>query len=79
MINLLKNMIEKNHHPHSPHSSSSESLGKDVRLVKVLGEDGGSEAVRCVIGAVNHLLHLTELQDLLNWPKDLWRGILNTN
>lgn len=48
-----------------------------VSLVDVLREDSGGEAVLRVVGALDHLVHLRELQDLLHGTEDLERCRLN--
>ncbi len=55
----------------SPDGSGLDAVGDGDGLVDVLGEDGGAQSVVRLVGAVNHLLQILELQNLLHRPEDL--------
>lgn len=48
-----------------------------VGPVEVLSEDGGRESVLRVIGALDQLLHVGELDDLLHGAEDLGKEEIN--
>lgn len=56
---------------HSPHTARLQGLGDLESLVDVVGDDPGSQAVPGPVGPVDDLLHVAELDDALDWPKDL--------
>ena len=52
-------------------SACPETVGDIESLVNVLGEDWSTQSIVAVIGSLNHLIQLAELEDLLHRPKDL--------
>lgn len=56
---------------HLPHSASTNELSKGHGGSEILGDNTSTEAVVSVVGAVHCLFKRLELQDALNWTKDL--------
>jgi len=56
---------------HTPNSTSLHSASEGQGRLKVVGEAGGSQAVLGVVCSLDNLLHVLELDDLLDWTEYL--------